>query len=267
MLVIGLSLTLPITMLLTLHAARTGLVGWSNELGLVQIFLKQEASEQAPHLFAELQADPRLREVRLISAEDGLKQLAALHQFDGLLAEMKSNPLPIVIEVYPHDPSRLEALRGELAARSEVASARIAAQAVERLHGLIDAGERLLALFLLILAPTLAITISNTIRLELEHRANEIRLLQLVGATSAFIRRPLLYAGGILGLGGSLMGLGMTAVAVEALMDALARVGWSFPLTSTPPLLLFAVIPAGFILGVVAAWLASVLQMRHIRPA
>lgn len=266
MLVIGLSLTLPITMLLTLDAARTGLAGWSNELGLVQIFLKQEASGQAQRLLTELQADSRLRDVRLIPAEEGLKQLATLHQFDGLLAEMKSNPLPVVIEVYPYDSALLEALRGELAARSEVASARIDAQAVERLHGLIDAGERLLALFLLILTPTLAITVSNTIRLELEHRVNEIRLLQLVGATPAFIRRPLLYAGGILGLGGTLMGLGMTAVAVGVLLDALARVGWSFSFPSTPPLLLFVVIPAGFILGLMAAWLASLLQMRHIRP-
>ncbi|MGD9889444.1 MAG: cell division protein FtsX, partial [Halothiobacillaceae bacterium] len=218
MLVIGLSLTLPITLLLTLHSARAGLNGWSQEMGMVQLFLRPSAEQGASAgenaLYRTLQADPRLREVRLIPPEQGLKQLAELHQFDGLISEMKQNPLPTVIEVYPQRPEELEALRSELAALPEVASARIDAQAVERLHGLIQAAERLLLLFLLMLAPTLAITVSNTIRLELEHRVDEIRLMQLIGATPGFIRRPLLYVGGLLGLGGTLMALLLTMFAV-----------------------------------------------------
>lgn len=272
MLVIGLSLTLPITLLLTLHSARLGLNGWSQEMGLVQLFLKEsgeqgagEGGDSVTRLLKELQADPRLREVRLIPPEEGLKQLATLHQFDGLLAEMKHNPLPSVIEVYPQRAETLEALRGELAARPEVASARIDAQAVERLHGLIKSAEHLLALFLLMLVPTLAITVSNTIRLELEHRVDEIRLLQLIGATSSFIRRPLLYVGGLLGLGGTLMAVGMTLIAIYALSEALGRVGFALPLSTMPALLLLAVLPLGFVLGVLAAWLASAVQMRQIR--
>jgi len=272
MLVIGLSLTLPITLLLTLHSARLGLNGWSQEMGLVQLFLKDsgeqgasEGGDSVTRLLQMLQADPRLREVRLIPPEEGLKQLAKLHQFDGLLSEMKHNPLPSVIEVYPLRPEALEALRSELAARPEVASARIDAQAVERLHGLIASAEYLLMLFLLMLAPTLAITVSNTIRLELEHRVDEIRLLQLIGATSGFIRRPLLYVGGLLGLGGTLMAVVMTLFAVHALSEALSRVGFALPLSTAPALLLVAALPLGFVLGILAAWLASVVQMRQIR--
>lgn len=272
MLVIGLSLTLPITLLLTLQSARLGLNDWSQELGMVQMFLHapagQEANggeEAANKLFKELQADPRLRAVRMISPEEGLKQLAGLHKFDSLLSEMKHNPLPIVIEVYPQRPEELEALRSELAARPEVASARIDAQAVERLHGLIVSAEHLLLLFLLMLAPTLAITVSNTIRLELEHRVDEIRLMQLIGATSGFIRRPLLYVGGLLGLGGTLMAVVMTLFAAHALTEAMSLVGFALPLSSTPVLMLLAALPLGFVLGVLAAWFASVLQMRQIR--
>ncbi|OYY74977.1 MAG: hypothetical protein B7Y40_03240 [Gammaproteobacteria bacterium 28-57-27] len=272
MLVIGLSLTLPITLLLTLQSARLGLNDWSQELGMVQMFLHASAGqatdggEDAAHtLFKQLQADPRLREVRMIPPEEGLKQLAELHQFDSLLSEMKHNPLPVVIEVYPQRPEELAALRSELAARPEVASARIDAQAVERLHGLIVSAEHLLALFLLMLAPTLAITVSNTIRLELEHRVDEIRLLQLIGATSGFIRRPLLYVGGLLGLGGTLMAVVMTLFAAHALTEAMSRVGFALPLSSAPVLLLLAALPLGFVLGILAAWLASVVQMRQIR--
>ncbi len=268
MLVIGLSLTLPITLLLTLHSARMGLNGWSQELGVVQVFLQESAADETDSgeaLLKSLKSDPRLREVRLITPEEGLEQLAKLHQFDGLLADMKHNPLPVVIEVYPQRPEELEALRTELAAREGVASARIDAQAVERLHLLIASAEHLLILFLLMLAPMLAITVSNTIRLELEHRVDEIRLLQLVGATSAFIRRPLLYVGGLLGAGGALMAVGLTFFALQAVSDAMGQVGFTLPMTSAPIFAAMAVLPLGFLLGLFAAWFASVIQMRQIR--
>lgn len=269
MLVIGLSLTLPITLLLTLHSARVGLNGWSQELGMVQLFLvASDGQGESPSenvLLKELQADHRLREVRLIPPEEGLKQLAELHQFNSLLDEIKHNPLPTVIEVFPQRSEEIEAIRAELATRPGVATARIDAQAVERLHALIKSAEHLLVLFLLMLAPTLAITVSNTIRLELEHRVDEIRLLQLIGATSGFIRRPLLYVGGLLGLGGTLMALVMTWFALDALSVAMSRAGFSLPITTAPAVLLVAALPLGFVLGVLAAWLASLLQMRQIR--
>ena len=268
MLVIGLSLTLPITLLLTLHSARTGLNGWSQELGVVQIFMQTTSAEDTQitdELLMLLKNDPRLREVRLIPPEQGLKQLAQLHQFDSLLAEMKHNPLPVVIEVYPQRQEGLELLRAELAARPGVASARIDAQAVERLHGLIASAERLLALFLLMLAPMLAITVSNTIRLELEHRIDEIRLLQLIGATPGFIRRPLLYVGGLLGAGGALMAVVLTFFALNAVNEAMTRVGFALPMTSAPIVVAAAILPLGFVMGLMAAWLASVIQMRQIR--
>ncbi len=268
MMVIGLSLTLPMTLLLTLHSARAGLNGWSQELGVVQVFMQtmpSENSQRIDEFLAQLKSDPRLREVRLIPPEQGLQQLAQLHQFDSLLAEMKHNPLPVVIEVYPQRQEDLEPLRAELAARPGVASARIDAQAVERLHGLIASAEHLLVLFLLMLVPMLAITVSNTIRLELEHRIDEVRLLQLIGATPGFIRRPLLYVGGLLGAGGALMAVVLTFFALNAVSESMTRVGFALPMTAAPIVVAAAILPLGFVMGLLAAWLASVIQMRQIR--
>ena len=45
--------------------------------------------------------------------------------------------------------------------------------------------------------------VGNTIRLALEHHKDEIEVLNLIGATTAFIRRPFLYRGVLYGgLGG-----------------------------------------------------------------
>jgi cell division transport system permease protein len=268
MLVIAVSLTIPITLLATLHGARTGLAGWSSEAAQLQLFLKPAANgREAEALLRSLRQDPAIAEARLITPEEGLAMLARAHALDGLLGELKDNPLPAVIELRPHSATDLEGLRTRLAGRPEVDTVQMDSEAVQRLRGLIDAGEQLTLIFLLILAPALAITVGNTIRLELERRTEEVRLLQLIGATHAFIRRPLLYAGAILGLGGTLLGLLFAGLAIRLLLSAAAHSGWQIALPTVPPYLLLILIPVGMALGIVAAWLASALQIRRIRPA
>ncbi|MGD9889570.1 MAG: hypothetical protein AB7S56_09940, partial [Halothiobacillaceae bacterium] len=57
----------------------------------------------------------------------------------------------------------------------------------------------------------------------------------------------------------------LTMFAVQAISEAMGRVGFGLPSGSMPVLALVAVLPLGFLLGVFAAWLASVMQMRRIR--
>ncbi|MEW6766320.1 MAG: ABC transporter permease [Pseudomonadota bacterium] len=268
MLVIAASLTIPITLLATLQGARMGLSGWSNETALLQLFLKPTVtSAESAALLNSLKRDPAIGEAHLIGPDEGLTQLAKAHALDGLLQELKSNPLPAVIELRPRDASQLAALRDRLAAQPEVDSARMDSEAVERLRALIDTGEHLTLVFLFLLAPALAITVGNTIRLELERRAHEVRLLQLIGATDAFIRRPLLYAGAMLGLGGTLLSLLFAGLAVRQLLQVAQTHGWHIILPVMPPSAILALlIPVGVLLGVLAAWMASSLHIRHIRP-
>ncbi|MDM7323364.1 MAG: ABC transporter permease [Gammaproteobacteria bacterium] len=268
MLVIAVSLTIPITLLATLHGARTALAGWTKEAAQLQLFLKPTVSHrEAEALLRTLREDPLIAEPRLITPEEGLAQLARAHALDGVLSELKDNPLPTVIELKPRSAADLEVLRTRLAVRPEVDTVRMDSEAVQRLRGLINAGERLTLIFLIILAPALAITVGNTIRLELERHAEEVRLLQLIGATHAFIRRPLLYAGAILGLGGTLLGLLFAGLAMRLLLQAAADSGWLITLPSLPPYLVLTLIPIGTLLGILAAWLASALQIRRIHPA
>ncbi|MEF3192712.1 MAG: ABC transporter permease, partial [Halothiobacillaceae bacterium] len=235
MLVIAVTLTVPITLLITLHGARTALAGWSSEAAWMQIFLKPGVSGRKTNdLLSSLRQDPAIAETHLITPEEGLAQLARAHVLDGLLDELKENPLPSVIEIKPHSAADLEGLRTRLAGRPEVDTVRMDSEAVQRLRRLIDAGERLTLIFLVILTPALVITIGNTIRLELERRAEEVRLLQLIGATPAFIRRPLLYAGGILGLGGALLGLVFAKLSVRLVLQTAADSGWQIALPTMP---------------------------------
>lgn len=266
MLVIAASLTIPITLLATLHGARMALSGWSNEAAILQLFLKPTVtSAESATLLNSLKQDPAIGEARLIDPDEGLTQLAKAHALDGLLQELKNNPLPAVIELRPRDAAQLAALRDRLAAQPEVDSARMDSEAVERLRALIDTGEHLTLVFLFLLAPALAITIGNTIRLELERRAHEVRLLQLIGATHSFIRRPLLYAGAMLGLGGTLLSLLFASLAVRHLLQVAQDSGWQIALPAMPPAVLLLLLPVGIVLGTWAAWLTASLHLRRMR--
>lgn len=268
MLVIAVSLTIPITLLATLHGARAGLSAWSSESVQLQLFLKPQTLEsEARLLLTQLKQDEHIAEIRLITPKEGLAMLAQVHALDGLLDELKDNPLPYVIEVKPRQLGQTETLRTRLSTLPEVESVRMDLEAVQRLRELMDAAERLTLVFFIILAPALAITVGNTIRLELERRTEEVRLLQLIGATPAFIRRPLLYAGGLLGLGGTLLGLFFASLALRPLLASATHLGWQVGLWSLAPQLLGLLLPIGTALGVLSAWLVSMLRLRHIPPA
>ena len=63
---------------------------------------------------------------------------------------------------------------------------------------------------------------NNTVRLDIQSRREEIGVLQLLGATDGFIRRPFLYLGAWYGLGAGLLALGLLSVAHHYLAPPLA---------------------------------------------
>src|SRR3546814_20412639 len=76
-------------------------------------------------------------------------------------------------------------------------------------------------LFLLGLGALLVV--GNTVRLDIQSRREEISVLQLLGATDGFIRRPFLYLGAWYGIGAGAIALGLLATAAPALRDPLAQ--------------------------------------------
>jgi len=65
--------------------------------------------------------------------------------------------------------------------------------------------ERLLWFVTLILALAMGIIISNTLRMILLARANEVQLMRLLGANEWFVRMPFILEGALLGAGAGLM--------------------------------------------------------------
>jgi cell division transport system permease protein len=145
----------------------------------------------------------------------------ALESFRGELAERggfldgleKGNPLPASFDIGLSSAVSKKALIEEfveqLRSSAEVDDVIYGSEWLERLQGVL----KVLRFFgLLVGALMLAIVvflISNTIKLIIYSRRDEIEIMQLVGATDATIKLPFLVGGALQGLLGSVVGLGL----------------------------------------------------------
>jgi cell division transport system permease protein len=116
-----------------------------------------------------------------------------------------------------------------------------------------------------ILALAALLVIGNTVRLDIQGRAGEIAVMQLIGAGNGFVRRPFLYAGLWYGLLGGVAAV-LAVVAVElALASTLERVAASydhrFAVHGLGLGVAFAVVGLGIVLGWLGAFVAST---RHL---
>jgi cell division transport system permease protein len=112
----------------------------------------------------------------------------------------------------------------------------------------------------------LILIISNTIRLSIYSRQDEIELMLLIGATPHFVKIPFLMEGMLQGLCGSLLSLGLMGVIYYYLksefqtsMESIAR-GMDFQFISEPFLLIL--VGASVLIGLVASYISTYQYMQ-----
>ncbi len=110
--------------------------------------------------------------------------------------------------------------------------------------------------------------VGNTIRLEILNRRIEIEIMELVGATAAFIRRPFLYAGAWYGMLGGLTAWLLVTLAILMLQGPVSRLASlyssEFLLSGLGPLAMLIILVGSILLGLIGSWIAV---NRHLRGA
>ena len=146
---------------------------------------------------------------RFISKQDAMKSLRRrLGEKGGLLDGLKENPLPASLEIILSrdeiDDSLPYELKKKLERIENVDEVQYSEEWIDQIHAVMGAIEIAGLIFggLLFLAALFIVT--NTIKLTIYSRKDEIEILKLVGATNGFVRAPFLIEGSIQGfLGGS----------------------------------------------------------------
>ena len=184
------------------------------------------------------------------------------------LLEIKFNPLPASykIQFYEAD-SRLDHIR-EL---SEKLKAKQGIESVEYGQEWIAKFEKFMffsRLFLFamggLLCFGLILIISNTIRLSIYSRQDEIELMLLIGATPSFVKVPYLFEGMLQGLTGSILALflikGINFYLKDQFQSTIESISMEFQFIAEP--YLFGLVGLSLLVGLVASYLSTYQFLR-----
>lgn len=228
--VMAVALALPSGLALVLeNAARLG--GNIERAREITVFLKQDVPlERARGLSRTLGARADIATIALRSPEDGLAGLRGEGKDGGLYAEaiaaLGENPLPSVLVVRPRGDER--ALAAALAALPETELVQHDALWRERLDRWLGFGRRVAWVLAALLGLGALLVVGNTVRLDIQSRREEIAVLQSLGATDGFIRRPFLYLGACYGLAAGALALALLGAAELALRQPLRALAESY---------------------------------------
>jgi cell division transport system permease protein len=181
--------------------------------------------------------------------------------------------LPTLIQVNPQstlDPDQLERLSREIQAIPEADFAQFDLQWIKRLHAMVEVAQRGVEIISVLLGVGVVFVVSNTIRLELRTRQDEIVISKLLGATDAFIRRPFLYSGFWYGLGGGFVAAILVTCVLfyfEGPIQQLSLLYESdYQLVYLGPLRVIELLTASSLLGIAGAWTVLLHQLHKMKP-
>lgn len=211
--------------------------------------------------------------VRVITAEEAAAALRAEPGFAEALATLSTNPLPQTLVVRPvpaATAAEVEALAAALRGEAGVDLVRVDTGWLERLTAILDLVRRVVLAAGVLLGLTVLFVVGNTIRLDIQHRAQEIEVAKLLGATDGFVRRPFLYLGFWYGLAGGLVALLLMGITLAAVAGPVARLlalyGADARLGGLDARTVAGVLLSGVAAGWGGAWLAVGRHISAIQP-
>ncbi len=204
----------------------------------VSLFLAAEAAAtDVRNIEDRIKAHAGVASFRYVPRAQALETLRTRAGLADLLAGLALNPLPDGFVVIPAagNASALEALRGEFKTWPKVAEVHVDSDWARRLDNLLAIGRYAVLMLAAALAFALIAITFNTIRLQILTQRDEIEVTKLIGATDAYIRRPFLYLGTLIGGTGGLAAWVMVWGALQIFNRQLAALAelYGIPLALT----------------------------------
>lgn len=194
-----------------------------------------------------------------VSREEALKEFVSDHGGDNAFAGVDANPLRHRYVVVLEDNSLIEQTVSELEKVEGVVKINAAYELAEGFVTLKNVLQIASVAVIAVLLVVSLLIISNTVKLAMYDRREEIAIMKMVGATNGFIRLPYVVEGFTLGMVGAGIAFGLEWILYDLLMGRLAAVDTLQLLNFVPfqELLLPMIctfFAAGLFVGVVGSW-------------
>ena len=236
----------------------------------VTLFMKDTVSiSDTNDLAVEIhQHNPELvQEIQVVDRNDALEDLQNTPAWSESLSVLAKNPLPHAIIITLANSGQefvnsehVLAFADQLATYEQVDLVQFDSDWVQKLQAIMTFIKVVLLLLAIGVSVVVIATVFNTVRMQALVQRDEISVARLVGATEAFVRRPFLYFGAVIGFVAGLVAIGLTAISLmmvnSSIKDVLAE-SYDQPfVVHLPELfwLIFSIVIAMLVAAIAARW-------------
>ena len=198
-------------------------------------------------------------EANLVSREQALKDFIADHEGEAAFAGLESDVLRHRVVVVLEDNTKMEETVGEIRLISGVEDISAAYELAEGFTTLQRVLQFVSIGVIIVLLLVSLLIISNTVKLAMYDRKDEIAIMKMVGATNGFIRLPFVVEGFTLGMVGAALAFGLEWLIYDLLVARIQAMDTLnlFNLVAFQELLLPMILTfcsAGLFVGIVGSW-------------
>lgn len=235
---------------------------WSRQVQVTVYLDKEPSPPEFSQLRSRIQSLPGTDAVTLISKDEALKRFRArLRGQETLLEGVTNDLLPASVEISlkrgSRDSESVEMFVGRLKKIPGIGEIQYGEEWVRKLTTFMQFCRFVVTLIGGFLLISVLFIVSNTIKLTIYARRDELELLSLVGATRMFIKAPFLIEGIIQGTVGSLLALALLAGSYYLLLynapDFITLSPTSSGLLFLPPSYLAGILLTGVLLGFIGS--------------
>jgi cell division transport system permease protein len=196
-----------------------------NDYDSIEVYLKDTTKKQEADIIIDtLKSPDGVEDAYYKTRDEAMNELKERWGDNGyLLDSLKENPLPNSVVIKISDLEKAAKVAENAAKFDGVEDVKFYKDTVDKLleaTNFIQIAAIVVMVFLIIVS---IVVVSNTIKLTVFNRANEISIMKYVGATNWFIRGPFLAEGIIIGVVSAGIAVGVSTVMYQKLVDVIGE--------------------------------------------
>lgn len=232
-----------------------------NKTNEIRVFIDENLSDaEAKSVGTEINRVDNVYDAKFVSREDALDKFVSDHDGDDAFTGVESDDLRHRFVVILEDNNRMQETVKQISEIEGVVKIKAEYELAEGFSALQDVLHVASVAVIAVLLLVSLLIISNTVKLAMYDRRDEIAIMKMVGATNGFIRLPFVVEGFTLGMIGAAAAFGLMWLLydwVVARLDSVDTLKLLFSFVPFSELLIPMVITfasAGLFVGVVGSW-------------
>ena len=231
-----------------------------NQTSEILVYIDADLSDaEARSIGTKINLLDNVLQATFVSREEALQDFVADHDGDSAFSGVQASDLRHRYVVTLEDNTKMKETDAQLKQLPGVAKTNAAYELAKGFSTIQDVLHMVSAAIIAVLLVVSLLIISNTVKLAMYDRKDEIAIMKMVGATNGFIRLPFVVEGFTLGMMGAILAFGLEWVGYDALIQKIAAVDAlqlfnfvSFQELLIPMVVVFAA--AGMFVGIVGSW-------------